>query len=328
MRKVKIVTIGGGTGSFTVLSGLKKYPFNLSAIVGMTDDGGSTGVLRDEYGVLPPGDVRQCLVALAGESTALRRLFAYRYVSGSLAGHNFGNLFLSTLEKTSGNFARAVSEAGRILNTCGRVIPVTLKNTRLAAELKNGRKIFGQYNIQGSDLTDLKRLYLRPRASVNPVAVRAVREADIILVNPGDLYSSLIPNFLADGFACAVRQAGGKRIYLCNLMTQTGQTDGYGVADFVRVLENYIGPGALDIVIYNTARPSANLIRKYHASGNELVLFKPGLATGKTRYIGARLFGRNAVKPIKGDKIVRSYVRHDSQKVARLIRKIANREFA
>jgi len=224
-NKQKIVTIGGGAGSFMVLSGLKNLPVKLSAIVNMVDDGGSTGILRDEMGVLPPGDVRQCLIALSHSSQTLRELFGYRYADGRLGGHSFGNIFLSTLEKVTGGFDSAVTEAGKILRIRGYVLPVTLKKTRLVAVLKNDKEVFGEGKIycNKSDLCDLKKLYLKPQVSLNPKIIPAIKDADKIVINPGDLYTSLIPNFLVKGLAQAIAKSKAKVIYVVNLMTKPGQ---------------------------------------------------------------------------------------------------------
>ncbi len=219
-KKQKIVTIGGGTGSFVVLSGLKDYPIELTAIVSMTDDGGSTGVLRDELGVLPPGDVRQCLVALSSSGHITRELFNYRFENGCLSGHSFGNIFLSALEKISGDFYQAVKEAEKILHVNGRVVPVTLSNTNLEVLFNNNKIIKGQVNIFNSDLHELKEIRLNPRVKANPEAIKAIKEADKIVINAGDFYSSIIPNFLVQGIPAAIKKARAKIIYIANLMTK------------------------------------------------------------------------------------------------------------
>ena len=181
----KVVVMGGGTGTFTILTGLKKYPVALTALVAMADDGGSTGVLRDELGVLPPGDVRQCLVALSRESKLMRELMNYRFEKGSLKGHNFGNLFLSALEKFTGSFDKAIEKASEILRTEGKVIPSTLDKVVLIAELATGRKIISESRIYEANLKKLKRIYLKPKSKANPKALRALKEADVIVMAPG-----------------------------------------------------------------------------------------------------------------------------------------------
>ena len=322
-KKQKIVTIGGGSGSFMVLFGLKNLPVELSAVVNMTDDGGSSGVLRDELGVLPPGDVRQCLVALSKSSQVLRKLFNYRYGSGGLKGHAFGNLFLSTLEKASGGFEQAVSEAGKILRIGGRVLPVTLKNTRLAVELKNGIKIIGESKIyvNSPSLADFKKFYLKPPAVLNPEVGAAIGAADKIIICPGDLYSSLIPNFLVKGMPKALARARAKIIYVVNLMTKPGQTDGFTIIDYVKAIEEYLEPETIDYVIYNKARPSEKLLKKYSRQGESLV--KPGglKALPKIKFLGYNLLSRKVQRAVKGDALsgFRSLIRHDSDKLAKII---------
>ncbi len=197
MEKTKVVVIGGGTGSFTVLSGLKKYPeLDLTAVVSMADDGGSTGKLRDEYGVLPPGDVRQCLVALSEADLLMRELFNFRFSGGSLTGHNLGNIFISAIEKMTGNFNDALKVISQILNVKGLVLPVTLDKVHLVAELNNGKIISGQNEIANNHLVSrfgVKKIYFDKKAKVNPEALRAISKADIIIVGPGSFYSSLVP---------------------------------------------------------------------------------------------------------------------------------------
>jgi len=322
-KKQKIVTIGGGSGSFMVLFGLKNLPVGLSAVVNMTDDGGSSGVLRDELGVLPPGDVRQCLVALSKSSQVLRKLFNYRYGRGGFKGHAFGNLFLSTLEKVSGGFDRAVSEAGKILRIGGRVLPVTLKNTRLVAEFKNGIKIIGESKIyvNSPSLADLKEFYLKPPAALNPKVRSAIGAADKIIICPGDLYSSLIPNFLVKGMPEALARARAKIIYVVNLMTKPGQTDGFTTVDYVKTIEKYLEPGTIDCVIYNKAKPNEKLLKKYSRQGESLV--KPGdfSLLPKIKFLGDNLLSRKINRAVKGDTLAgfRSLIRHDSDKLAKII---------
>lgn len=314
--KQKIVTIGGGTGSFTLLSGLKNYPVELSAIVSMADDGGSTGVLRDELGVLPLGDVRQCLVALSESSQILRELFNYRYANGGLSGHSFGNIFISTLEKISGNFDQAIKEAGKILRIRGKVILVTLKNTKLTAMLTSGKKIIGQHNIDESDLTNLKKLRLTPCAEANSEAVKAILEADKIVINPGNFYCSIIPNFLANGLAEAISKAKAKKIYVCNLMTKLGHTDNFTAVDFVKNINKYAGRDIIDYVIYNKEKPEERLIKKYSRKGEYFVEsgnFK------NIKIISRKLLSHKIYKQKKGDKIRRFLIRHDSDKISEII---------
>lgn len=325
-KKQKIVTIGGGAGSFMVLSGLKKYPIDLSAVVSMSDDGGSTGILRDELGVLPPGDVRQCLVALSKSSRTLRELFNYRYSNGGLAGHSFGNIFLSTLEKITGGLDMAIKEASRILRIKGRVLPVTLENARLVARLKNGKEIIGEGKIYANtaDLKNLEKLYLKPNAAANPEVVKALKEADKIIINPGDLYSSLIPNFLVKGVRQAMKKSKAKIIYVANLMTKPGHTDGFSVAGYLERLEEYLGENVINYVIYNKELPTKKLLKKYARQGEAVVLTGDLSRWPKIKLLKYDLLSHKGVSNKKSDALSsqRSLIRHDSDKLAGVIYKL------
>lgn len=322
---VKIVMIGGGTGSFTLLSGLKNYTQNITAIVNMVDDGGSTGVLRDELGVLPPGDVRQCLVALSSSPQVIRDLFNYRFGEGTFAGHAFGNLFLTALEKTTGNFADAVYTAGKILNIQGSVVPVTLKNIRLV--LKTGTKtVEGQSKIEAAQFAakGLPKLSLKPSASINPKAETAIREADLIVIAPGNLYASIIPALLVKGVSKALKSVQAKVIYVSNLVTKPGQTDGFQVHDFANEIERFAGKGVLDYVLYNTKKPNNKLLAKYAKKGEHGVDYDlDKLSEFKFRAIGEDLLSRAIAVQDPNDKFIkRTLIRHDSDKVARQLMRL------
>lgn len=322
--KQKIVTIGGGSGSFGVLSGLKKLPVELSAIVSMADDGGSAGVLRDELGVLPPGDVRQCLVALSKSSQTLRELFNYRYSNGGLAGHTFGNLFLSTLEKITGGLSPAIKEAGRILRVRGEIYPVTLnKKARLVALLKDGRKIITEGRIYSNtrDLVNLKRLYLKPAARLNPDIFPIIKQADKIVINPGDLYSSIIPNFLVKGMRHALAKTKAKVICVGNLMTKPGHTDGYTLADYIKAMEQYLGRGVIDYAIYNKQLPGKKVLKKYTRLGETVVMPGDFSQLPKIKLLKRNLSSR-VIHRAKGHDVLsgfRSLIRHDPDKLAKVI---------
>ncbi|MBI3633272.1 MAG: YvcK family protein [Candidatus Vogelbacteria bacterium] len=322
MKKKKVVVIGGGTGSFTVLSGLKKYlNLDLTAIVSMADDGGSTGKLRDEYGVLPPGDIRQCLVALSHSDDLMRELFNFRFSGGSFTGHNFGNIFISAVEKMTGNFNDALKVISLILNVKGLVLPVTLDKVYLIAELNNGKVITGQNEIANNHLVSrfgVKKIRFDKKAKANPEALRAIKEADLIVVGPGNFYTSLIPNFLVDGISTALVKSRAKKVYVCNLMNQYGQTDDFSVSDFVRGIELFIKPEMFDSVIYNKVVPSRELLAKYVDEGQP-VLYKPGIAVDRHKYIGIDLLNKKIPKKIKGDTMQRTLIRHDSDKLAKAI---------
>ena len=320
-KQKNVVVIGGGTGTFTVLSGLKKYPqLSLTAIVTMADDGGSTGILRDEFGVLPPGDLRQCLVALAKDGSVLRKLFNHRYEKGSLAGHSFGNIFISTLEQVTGSLDKALDTIGNILKIKGSVVPVTLSKVRLHAKLKNGKILTGEHEISSYQLLSrfgILSLSLSPKARVNPKALKAIKEADLIVVGPGNLYASLIPNFLVGGFGKALANAKAKKVYVANLMNKHGHTDDFTVADYVRTLEHYSAPCVFDVVVHNTKKPARTLLARYSDEGEPLEGVH-GLGV-EYKVIGKDLLSRTLPTQKKKDPLRRTLIRHDSDKLARAI---------
>jgi len=317
----KIVTIGGGTGRFTLLLGLKKYPVDISAIVAMTDNGGSTGRLRDELGVLPPGDIRQCLIALSGSALTMRKLMGYRFERGDLAGHNFGNILISTLEKITGSLERALAIVGAILNIKGRVIPVTTDNVELVATLQNGKTIRGEDALDHYKLLSrvgVKDMYLRPKGVANPRALKAIREADLIVVGPGDVYTSLIPNFLVDGIAEAFVKSKARKVYVANLMNLKGHTDNFTVADYVDVIEGAIGaPGVFDTIVCNTRKPSPTLLKKYKKEGTPVACDVERLKGRIVKH--ADVLAQGVATIAKGDTLRRVLIRHDSGKLATLI---------
>lgn len=320
-----IVVIGGGTGSFVVLSGLKKYFSNITALVSMADDGGSTGTLRDEYGVLPPGDVRQCLVAL-GRSSKMRELFNYRYGEGGFSGHSFGNILISTLEKMTGSFTDAIKTAGDILRIEGKVLPTTL--TSISLNLDDGEKIYkGESEIREAKFANLRpKIWLTPDPEVNPEAIKAIKSAEIIVVAPGGLYESLGAALLVPGIAKALRKSSAKKIYICNLMNQSNHTDNFSVADYVLELERIAGGEFIDEVIYNNKKPSEDLLEKY-SSENEVLIKPKKLKDFHFKSLGVNLLSTETFITQKGDKIAaqRSLIRHDPDKIARQIIKTCNK---
>jgi len=266
--------MGGGTGTFVVLSALKNYPVELTAIVSMADDGGSTGMLRDQYGVLPPGDARRALVALSESSETLRELFNYRFQKGSLAGHSFGNIFLSALEQLKGNFGAAVEEASQVLNVKGRVLPVTLSNVRLFAELADGKILKGETNIdipRTKIRAKIKKVWLSPGAKINSEAREAIARADLIVIGPGDLYTSLIPNLLVRGAPEAIKKSKAKKVFVCNLMTKFGETHGFRAEDFIEEIEKYLGKNVLDYAVFNNKKPHPKTLARYKKEGAEFI---------------------------------------------------------
>lgn len=324
---VKIVVIGGGTGSFTVLQGLKHYARDITALVNMADDGGSTGMLRDELGVLPPGDVRQCLVALS-ESPRARDLFNYRFEEGTLAGHAMGNLFMAALEKMTGSFAEAVEEASRVLNIVGKVEPITLDPVTLVLEKSDGSTLEHQFEIGHADFGGVTRpnLRLQPEPTLNPLAKKAIEQADLIVIAPGNLYGSLGPALIVPGMREAMQRATAKKVYICNLVTKPGQTDGFSVADFAHEIER-LGGFELDYVVCNDTLPTAQLLEKYAKDGEKPVEFNKS-ALKKERFKvshGALLSDEFvATNTSIADPIgaTRTYIRHNPDKVCRMLMKI------
>lgn len=328
MKTKNIVTIGGGTGSFTLLSGLKKYPVKLSAIVSMADDGGSTGVLRDELGVLPPGDVRQCLVALSESSKELRELMNYRFENGGLKGHSFGNLFLSALEKLNGSFSKGVEEAIKILNVKGEVIPVTNEDVKLCMKLNNGKFLKGQNQIENNfniEKIGIKKNYLMPEAKANRKAIQRILEADLIVIGPGNFYSSIVPNFLVKGIPEAIRKTKAKVVLNCNLVNKKGHTENFCLNDYADVVNKYIGADRIDYVAFNTKKPSENLVKKYESQKELLVkIGEMKDKNGKFEIIKADLLSGKKPKFSKADAIAnqRAFIRHDSDKLAKVLMKL------
>lgn len=313
-----IVTIGGGTGQFTLLTGLKKYPVRLTAVVSMADDGGSTGVLRDELGVLPPGDVRQCLVAISEADMIVRELFNYRFDAGGLKGHNFGNIFLSALEKITGSFDEAVLVAGRVLATRGKVIPITSQDARLVSG-RGDVCIRGQYAIETAELPKDPDLRLEPEVYASPSAIQAIEEADCVVIGPGNFYCSILPTLLVKGVSEAIGRSKAKVVYNCNLMTKKGHTDGFTVDDFVDGIEKRIGVGRLDFVTCNGHMPEQDLLDRYAAEGEFPVPAVTVASKGNRNYLSADLISRTIPVQKAGDPIKRTLIRHDADVLASLI---------
>lgn len=321
-----VVMIGGGTGSFTLLSGLKQYVQDLTALVNMADDGGSTGQLRDEFGVLPPGDVRQCLVALSN-SSKIRQLFDYRFDNGTLRGHSFGNLFLTALEKMTGNFAEAVELASEVLRITGKVEPITLTNVKLCMKSSFGKKIKGEHKIGYMKFKEKRpKLWLEPKAKLNPKAKEAIIKADMIVIAPGNLYGSLAPALIVPGLFRVLKSSPAKKIYVCNLVTKPGQTDGFKVHDFADEIERFAGGRFLTHVIFNTEKPSQELLEKY-ANDGEYAVDYDNEPLKRAHYVpkGANIISKTVQsRRLKHDPLakVRTLIRHDPDKVARQLMRI------
>ncbi len=311
----KVVVIGGGTGNFVVLRGLKHYPVELSAIVSMADDGGSTGILRDELGVLPPGDVRQCLVALSDSSRLMRNLMNYRFENGGLQGHSFGNLLLSALEKVTGSFERGVEEAGKILHIKGKVIPVTTHQTRLKMVLLNGKVLEGEGQIYGSQEIDqgYSKICLEPFAQADSHAIDEIMNADLVVLGPGGLYTSLIPNLLVEGIPKALRETQAKKVFVVNLMNRHGQTTRFTAGQHLKEIKQFIGHDVFDYIFINSGKPPEELVQAYAEEGT---LVENDLQAD-ARIIATNLLSAELKEQQQGDGLKRNLIRHDPQKLAR-----------
>lgn len=319
-HKTKVVTIGGGSGQFVLLSALSKLEgIDITSIVSMADSGGSTGRLRDRMGVLPPGDVLKCLVALSPYRDYARKLLQTRFsLDGPLEGHNAGNMLLSILSQYTGSFPAGVEALGQILDIQGKVLPVTTDQVTLVAEMSGGERLFGEAAIDIPKRDDKKRItdvYLVPHHSetvrVHLPVIKAVREADYIIVGPGDLFTSIIPNFLVPGVAEAIHKAKAPLIYVVNLMTKFGETDSFSATDFIHKIECY-AERRIDMAIINNKRPSAELIEKYQQEKASFVY----LGQDMENYLAPRRLLVDDFLEING------VVRHSPKKLARALAKI------
>jgi uncharacterized cofD-like protein len=325
-REARVVVIGGGTGSFTLLSSLKNYFSDITALVNMADSGGSTGLLRDELGVLPPGDIRQCLVALSNSPQNMRELFNYRFPSSStLSGHSFGNLFLSAVEMMSKNFNDAVQLASQVLDVKGQVLPMTLDNCQLVLKTKDG-EITGEYTISKTEFDGFAKpqLYLTPKAKINPLAKKAIAKADLIVIAPGNLYGSLVPALLVRGVGPAIRKSKAKVAYVCNLVNKPNQTKDFAVHDYVSEIERFIGKDAIDYALYNVDRPRRTALKDYAADDEYPVhINEEQLDQAHYQAISGNFLSRKKVQKDPNDTLmIRSLIRHDSEQVSLTLQKL------
>ncbi len=328
MTKIpRVVTIGGGTGSYVALMGLKKYEVRLTAVVAMTDSGGSSGKLRDELGVLPPGDIRQCLIALAASPKLLRDMFNYRFSEGGLKGHNFGNIFLSVLEKNTGSMKKAISEVGKILRIKGTVAPITFSKSDLCVTLEDGKTIVGETHIDEVEKADKRakivNAYLEPKAQLNDDAKKAIEEADYIVIGPGDLYTSIIPNLLVDDVPKTIKNSKAKKIFVMNLMTKYGQTTDYSAQDHLKDVEKYLGNDVLDYILVNTKKPRNETLAWYQEFDEYPVQDDLG---DDSPYVVIRknLIRDVMLKTQDQDELRRSIIRHDAERLASEIVDVIN----
>lgn len=310
----RIVVLGGGTGSFTVLRGLKRHEVELSAVVSMADDGGSTGILRDELGVLPPGDVRQCLVALSDSSRLMRSLMNYRFEDGALKGHSFGNLFLCAMEKVTGSFEKAVEEVGKVLKINGKVIPVTTTDVRLKMELSNGTMLNGEGQIYNNEEISqgYKRIFLEPTPEPDLHAISEIMAADLIVFGPGGLYSSLIPLLLVPGIVGALKETKAQKVFIMNLMNRKGQTDDFVASSYLKELSQFMPSNIFDYILINNGLPANALVQAY---AKEASLVQNDLVDSEF-VVEADLLSDDLKEVQNGDLMKRNLIRHDHKKLA------------
>ena len=321
-----VVIIGGGTATFTLLQGLRQFPTNNIVIVSTADDGGSTGTLRKDLGIMPYGDIRQCLIGLSYTVPALQNLFLYRFDRGSLKGHNVGNILLAALQKITGTPEGAIAEAARLLNVRGEVLFVSKQPTTLSARLSDGTMLRSEHDIDepvAKKRAPIEKLMLT-KAEANPRTLDAIGRADAIVLGPGDLYTSTFPNLLLPGIAGAIRNSHAKKVFITNLMTKLGQTDGFRASDFVRETNAYLGAASgqtvIDTVIVNTKKPRPGILARYQKEHAKFV--EPDVEHIKKlgmEVIAKPVISNHIHKKAKGDVLQRSLIRHDAEKTAEII---------
>lgn len=314
-HKVKIVVIGGGTGLSSMLKGIKRYTSHITAIVTVADNGGGSGKIREEMGIMPPGDIRNCLVALANTEPVMEKVLQYRFKEGTLNGQSLGNLFLAALTDITGSFERAVQLTGNVLAITGKVLPVTVEDVQLCAVFANGEEVQGETEIVEYGKVHqvlIKKISLRPDKP-KPVqeAIYALQEADIIILGPGSLYTSIIPNLLVDQIPALIKESKAYKIYVSNIMSQPGETTGFSVEDHVEEIEKYIGKKTLDCVIVNNERVPDDYADEYKKDGADTLLYNEN----HTLWQHIKRVEAPLIKFHKDRKVVR----HDSQKLAECI---------
>ena len=311
-RGPKIVAIGGGTGLSTLLRGLKQYSANITAIVTVADDGGSSGRLRREIGVLPPGDIRNCLAALADEEKLLTELFQYRFQAGDgLSGHSFGNLFLTAMTEIAGDLEKAIAASSQVLAVRGKVLPATLSDVRLWAQLTDGRFIEGESNITEAkgQIHQIGCLPADPPAL--PAAISAIEEADFIVIGPGSLYTSVIPNLLVPRIRETLAKVNVPRIYVCNIMTQSGETEGYTVSDHIRAIDRVCGKRVFDAILVQRTSPSPQSLERYALENCHPVY----LDREEVVNLGCKIVIANVME----EDEVKGYIRHDPLRLSKIL---------
>ncbi len=315
---LKILAIGGGTGLPIALEGLKTYSENLTAIVTVTDSGRSSGVIREQYGILPPGDVRNCLVALSGteeQEKDLYQLFQYRFNKGSLNGMSLGNLLMAALTDITGSFDQAIKKASKILTIKGRVLPSTLTSTHICAELKDGSVVEEEFNVRSPQKAPIERVFLKSNdVECPPDAISEIEKADIIVIGPGSLYTSVISNLLVGGIKAALQRTKAVKIYLCNIVTQPGQTDNYTASDHIKAIIKYLGEGILDYVLVNNNFPREEIIEKYRKQDADIVALDENLEKNNVAIEVTDLIENIEQKRVLWEK--QDLIRHDPEKLA------------
>ncbi len=313
---MKIVVFGGGTGLSILLRGLKKYTKEITAVVTVADNGGGSGVLREDLGMLPPGDMRNCIVALSDIEHVMVQLMQYRFKEGYLKGQSFGNLLIAAMYEFFGDFEHALKEIGNIFRLSGKVLPMTLEDTNLKAELVNGEYIFGEKSIPEyvrKTKNSIKKIQLIPdNCSPLEETIQEIHQADIIILGPGSLYTSVIPNLLIDTIPTNIKKSKAKTFYICNIMTQPGETDGYDVKRHVDSILSHIDENILDYVIVNDTKVPANVLDKYKYEGSQQVLLDDRQK---------RELKENNIEIISGNfiDIEKNYIRHDADKIGEVL---------
>lgn len=319
-----IVVIGGGTGTFSVLTGLKKYPLDLSVIVTMADSGGSNRMIRDEFGLLPTSDIRQCIVALAdeNENEILRKLFTYRYTRGvGITGMTFGNLFMAALSDILGSQENAIKETYRLFNSRGNVIPVTYEKSNLVAKYEDGTTILGEHEIDEPDNrkpSRIKKISIFPKVQASVETIQAIKNADWIILGPGDLYTSILCNLIVGGVTKAIDRSKAKIIYVCNLMTRAGQTLGLTTADHVKEVNLYLGKHKLNYIVINQGVFPQEALEWYSQVGSTPVVDDlpetKEYCVIRKNVVSGEIYQKN-----NADKLIRSLIRHDSKKLGKTL---------
>jgi len=311
-RELKIVVIGGGHGQSTALRGLKRYTSDLTGIVAVSDDGGGSGMLREDLGILPPGDIRNCIMALSDTEPILEELMTYRFDTGSLSGQSFGNLFLAAMTEISTSFDEAVLRMCKVLSVRGKVLPVTNENVFLEAEYENGKTTLGESSIyldkklNGCRIQEVRLVPAHPKAL--DASVQAILNADIVVIGPGSLYTSVIPNFLVDGITEALSRTKAFRVFIMNVMTQDGETEGYTAMDHIRAFEDHAAPGLIDACIANNAQLDEDILEAYRKEDSEPIR----LCAEELKALGIHTFEAPLTAHSK-------FARHDSDKLASAI---------